>query len=360
MPRSFAFAWIPLLLMLAACSGAPTAATPAATEPLPIPAITTEPPAPAMTEPVEEPSPAVTAGPQETPLPFDATTFQDESLGFRFDYPAAWTLENQGVLGDRGAGFQLTEGGEVRMNVTVLRWDPVNDLEAFVAARRQAWSASEFELLSEEQVTLSSGHRAARFVIETPDGERALFFFTALLDRYLEMNGAGELELLAQVSQTLWLRQPLDQAGDTLPFDCEAVGETDQTGWTVCNVVAGLRSRNLSALHGFMADPFTVGYWGSEGFSASPEEITAELARYRLPADPSSPLTFTSEPGDFPPLAGQSPERLFGPDPDVVQVVYSEGWGLDGRGAALLYFVRDGSGDISWRALAFSDGRFDK
>jgi hypothetical protein len=359
MLRSILFVFIPMLLLLAACSGAPAATTPAVTEQLPTPEVTTVLPTPAATEPVEQPTPAATAGPEETPLPFEAAAFRDETLGFQFDYPAAWNLENLGALGDRGAGLQLTEGGEVRMNVTVLRWDPVNDLDAFVATRQQAWSASGFEVLSEEDVTLPSGHRAARFVIQTPDGERALFFFAALADRYLEMNGTGDLELVGQVTQTLRLRQPLEPAGDILPFDCEAVGESDEAGWVVCNVIAGLRSRNLSALHGFMADPFTIGYWGSEGFSASPEEITAELAQYRLPADPSSPLAFTTERGDFPPLAGQPPETLFGPDLDVLQVVYSEGWGLDGQGAALLYFVRDGSGDVSWRALAYSDSHFD-
>jgi len=362
MPRSFVFVLIPLLLLLAACSGpgAPAPETPAATEQVPTPLVTSEIPAPVVTEMVAEPTPAATAEPQGTPLPFEAATFQDETLGFQFDYPAAWTLEDLGVLGDRGSGFQLAEGGEPRMNVTVLRWDPINDLDAFVATREQAWSASGFTVQSEEEVTLQSGHRAFRFVIQAPDGERALFFFTALADRYLEMNGTGDLELLAQVTQTLRLRQPLDQAGDSLPFDCATVEEADETGWVVCNVIDGLRSRNLSALHGFMADPFTIGYWGSEGYSASPAQITAELGQSRLPADPSTPLTFTSESSEFPPLAGQPPETLFGPDLDVVQVIYSEGWGLDGQGAGLLYFVRDGSGRLVWQALLYSFGHFDK
>ena len=140
MPRSFVFALIPMLLLLAACSGpgAPAPETPAATEQVPTPLVTSEILAPVVTEMVAGPTPAETAGPEETPLPFEAVTFQDETLGFQFDYPAAWTLENQGVLGDRESGFQLAEGGEPRMNVTVLRWDPINDLDAFVATREQA------------------------------------------------------------------------------------------------------------------------------------------------------------------------------------------------------------------------------
>jgi hypothetical protein len=365
MPRSFVFVLLPLLMLLAACSGpgapavTPSAGTselpsPVFTEQVPTPVITAEPVTPVVIGPVEAPTPEATL------LPFEAAAFQDETLGFQFDYPAAWTLVDLGALGSRGSGLQLTEGDEVRMNVTVLQWDPVNDLDAFVATRRQAWDASGFEIQSEEDVTLSSGHRAARFLIQTPDGERALFFFTALTDRYLEMNGTGDLELVAQVTQTLRLRQPLEPSGDNLPFDCGPVTEVDETGWVVCNVIAGIRSRNLSALHGFMADPFAIGFWGSEGYSASPAEITTEMAQNRLPADPSTPMTFTTEQDEFPPLAGQPPETLFGPDLDVVQVVYSEGWGLDGEGSALLCFARDSAGRLSWHALVYSKGHFDK
>jgi hypothetical protein len=197
-------------------------------------------------------------------------------------------------------------------------------------------------------------------VIQTPDGLRALFFFTALSDRYLEMNGEGDLERVAQVTQTLRLRQPLEPSGDNLPFDCNTVQEADETGWVVCNVIAGIRSRNLSALHGFMADPFAIGFWGSEGYSASPPEITAELAQNRLPVDPAAPMSFTADETDFPPLAGQPVGTLFGPDLDVVQVIYTEGWGPNGQGAALLYFVRDSTGQLVWHSLAYSDGHFDK
>ena len=43
-----------------------------------------------------------------------------------------------------------------------------------------------------------------------------------------------------------------------------------------------------------------------------------------------------------------------------MQVIYSEGWGLDGQGSALLYFVRDDSGRLVWQALLYSFGHFDK
>jgi hypothetical protein len=109
-----------------------------------------------------------------------------------------------------------------------------------------------------------------------------------------------------------------------------------------------------------MTDPFRIGYWGSEGRTASPEEITAELAKDRLPADPSLPLTFTADRSQFPFLAGTPPETLFGPELNIAIILYSEGWGRQGAGSALLYIVQDESGGYRWAALAYSDGHFDQ
>ena len=142
-------------------------------------------------------------------------------------------------------------------------------------------------------------------------------------------------------------------------LDCSAPA-LDSSEWVACNVIDGVRSRNLAALHGYMADPFIIGYWGSEGRSASPAEITAELEQYLLPADPATPITFTADRGQFPPLAGQPPETLFGPDVNVAIILYSEGWGPDGLGAALLYIAQDGSGAYYWHGIGYSGAHFDK
>ncbi len=84
------------------------------------------------------------------------------------------------------------------------------------------------------------------------------------------------------------------------------------------------------------------------------------MAAYRLPADPASPITFTTDREKFPPLAGIQPERMFGPEVDIAQVIYSEGWEPDGAGAALLFIALDVSGDYTWHGMVYSDGHFDK
>jgi len=141
--------------------------------------------------------------------------------------------------------------------------------------------------------------------------------------------------------------------------DCSSVGPEDDQ-WVVCNVIDGLQSRNLSALHGFMTDPFTIAYLGSEGRVDTPAGITAELGEYRLPTDASLPLSFTTDRAEFPPLAGMPPEQMFGPDVDILEVVYSEGWGPDGQGAALLYIAKGSAGNIYLHGLVYSHQHFDK
>jgi hypothetical protein len=51
---------------------------------------------------------------------------------------------------------------------------------------------------------------------------------------------------------------------------------------------------------------------------------------------------------------------MFGPDLNVTFIIYSEGWGLDGEGATLLYFVEDEAGRTRWYGLVYSDNHFDK
>ena len=126
-----------------------------------------------------------------------------------------------------------------------------------------------------------------------------------------------------------------------------------------CQVQSALLSRDMQTLQNHMADPFTIGYWGSEGGWASPADIVPELANARLPEDTSG-LTFTTDRSLFPPLAGSMAEQMFGPDLNPVQLVYSEGWGLDGRGAGILYIVEGDSGAYYWSNLAYSHEHFDR
>ena len=71
-------------------------------------------------------------------------------------------------------------------------------------------------------------------------------------------------------------------------------------------------------------------------------------------------MTFTTEREAFPPLQGIPPESLLDPAVNIVQVVYSEGWGEDMLGAALLYFAQDECDGFYWYGLVYSYSHFDK
>jgi len=92
-------------------------------------------------------------------------------------------------------------------------------------------------------------------------------------DRYLQLSGGGDLDVLKEIAQTVRVLPVAETSVQGELLDCAML--TDQSAlWAPCNVRDGILSRNLSALHGFMADPFTLGYWGLEGRSDSPAGIT--------------------------------------------------------------------------------------
>ena len=163
--------------------------------------------------PIASPSPVILPAqtafpPTPTPTPtqprsFDAATYRDESAGFELDYPAEWEEPVSMGGGDRGSIMQFRVSGEPRLDVVVLLWDPKGDLDAFLANHHVAWDASGINVVSEEATTLADGRAAARVVIQGSDSSQGFFFFTTLGDRYLQLSGGGDLELLAEISRTV-------------------------------------------------------------------------------------------------------------------------------------------------------------
>ena len=117
-----------------------------------------------------------------------------------------------------------------------------------------------------------------------------------------------------------------------------------------CAIKNALLVRDMASLKSLMTNPFTIGYWQSEGRIGTPAEITEELDQYHLPSD-SSGLTFTVDRSHFPDLYGMPPENMFGPDLNVALVVYSTGWGQDGQGETLLYIAEDANGEYFWHSM---------
>lgn len=151
----------------------------------------------------------------------------------------------------------------------------------------------------------------------------------------------------------------MDDSSLTGTLDCMQVTEADSLMWVVCNVQDSFRSRNTQPLLGTMGDPFLIGYWQSEGVERTRDQALFELENNHMPTDTSG-LTFTIDRNLFPPLYGMQPEQIFPPDANIIEVVYSEGWGQDGKGAALLYFADNGSGGVYFYGMVIAGQHFDR
>jgi hypothetical protein len=51
---------------------------------------------------------------------------------------------------------------------------------------------------------------------------------------------------------------------------------------------------------------------------------------------------------------------MFGPHAEVALVVYSEGWGTNGLGAALLFISHTDGGNNDWYGMGIAGEHFDK
>jgi hypothetical protein len=148
-----------------------------------------------------------------------------------------------------------------------------------------------------------------------------------------------------------------------LSLEC-GVGSWGASSGTVeyvaCNIQDGLRSRNISTLPGYMADPFMFGYHRSEGMLYTPTEMLEQLPElYNFYAVNYSPrLTFTTDRGLFPDLEGIPIDSILGPDVEIVLVIYSQGWGFDGLGGSLLFFTQDEDGNYHWYGMLHSPDDF--
>jgi hypothetical protein len=160
--------------------------------------------------------PASTAAPSETSTvsapSFAAAVYKDEANGFELDYPSDWSVSPNTVIGSRGSQAQLlspgvTAGqlpdGTSRVGITIYLWDPKNDLAAYVDHRRLAWQSGTQAIESQGQGELAGGGHEVDFIVRGPDGARAFFLFTTLGDRYLEIAGEGDLELIREIARTL-------------------------------------------------------------------------------------------------------------------------------------------------------------
>jgi hypothetical protein len=91
-----------------------------------------------------------------------------------------------------------------------------------------------------------------------------------------------------------------------------------------------------------MGNPFVIGYWRSEGVTYPREQALEILKDGLFPAPGAG--AFISDPALFPDLDGMPLDSLWGPEVQVAANLYSQGWGPDGQGEAILVVAQCSSG----------------
>jgi hypothetical protein len=113
---------------------------------------------------------------------------------------------------------------------------------------------------------------------------------------------------------------------------------------------------DYDALPALMGESFAIGYWLSEGQTLTPAQAVEQLRLNLLP-DPAA-VSFIRDRSQFPDLGGVDPAAVFGPDVQIVDLVYSQGWGTDGLQEAILAIAQNPDGSQYWHGILY--GRFDE
>lgn len=135
----------------------------------------------------------------------------------------------------------------------------------------------------------------------------------------------------------------------TPPLPCITPTEFGQ------NIVNALNAKNFDAAKGLMGQSFMMSFWQSQGTAYTPDEAVQQLNSYIgtntvLTPDPNKDLSTL--------LGDVNPYTIMGLDPTNSQAVFVSGWGLDGKGEALLYVTRGLDGRLYWHSVLIAPTGF--
>ena len=120
-------------------------------------------------------------------------------------------------------------------------------------------------------------------------------------------------------------------------------------------IVDALNTRNFDTAKVLMDEIFGFAYWGSQGTTSTPDLAIEGLRTNYLGTTPLTP-----NPGkDLNTLlGGLDPYAIMGLDPNKSQALFVSGWGLDGKGEAILYTTRLADGSLYWHSVLIAPTGF--
>jgi photosystem II stability/assembly factor-like uncharacterized protein/uncharacterized protein YgiM (DUF1202 family) len=129
----------------------------------------------------------------------------------------------------------------------------------------------------------------------------------------------------------------------TPPMPCASATDYAQT------VVNNLNAKNFDAATSMMGQSFTVALWQSQGTSYPPNDAIQQLQTNYIGA--STVLVPNSSRDLNALLGGLNPYTIMGLDPSNSQALFVSGWGLDGKGEAILYVTKNAEGNLYWNSV---------
>lgn len=118
-----------------------------------------------------------------------------------------------------------------------------------------------------------------------------------------------------------------------------------------------IMERDYQALEAMMGDPFVIDYWEDESQEMAPAEAMERLRQELFP-EPLS-LRFANHQSFFPELGDFDPAKAFGLRVKVVELIYSVGWGADGKGEAILAVGLSVDGQY-WPGMIYAPAGFEE
>ncbi|MEZ4662756.1 MAG: SH3 domain-containing protein [Caldilineaceae bacterium] len=127
---------------------------------------------PSLTQPASAPD---AAAPSNDDAAMGTVVYEDTTAGLCLRLPGHVDGERRRKRQPR-RHHSTGELDGTQLDVSVLAWDPQNDLDAYVATRKIAWEASGITILQADEWTLSSGQPSLRFIVRGSDGASTGFF----------------------------------------------------------------------------------------------------------------------------------------------------------------------------------------
>ncbi|HXD10899.1 MAG TPA: NBR1-Ig-like domain-containing protein [Anaerolineales bacterium] len=119
-------------------------------------------------------------------------------------------------------------------------------------------------------------------------------------------------------------------------------------------VVDALNAHNDDLAKSKMDQTFGFAFWQSEGFASTPDQAIQQLQNY-LGATPLSPNA-AKDLNTL--LDGLNPYSIMGLDAANSLGLFVSGWGLDGKGEAILYFTHRSDGTAYWHSVLIAPTGF--